>query len=235
MFGGSESVYITGYTGSTDFPTTPGAFDTTYNSGGDVFGLKISMTSYVRSIIRASASPTALASVDFIVTLSESVTGMDTIAPFNDFALTTSPGISGAFVTGVSGIGAIYTVTVNTGNGNGTLRLDIPDTATITDTSGDFLSGLPFITGEVYTVDKSIPLPSPWIGGISVTSDKNIVAVGRPHIGSEIASYDGFSAGALTAYVPMLFKNAFEWCLRLRFIYPKCGFRHCRYQHQILR
>ena len=54
-----------------------------------------------------------------------------------------------------------------------------------------------------------IPLPSPWIGGISVTSDKNIVAVGRPHIGSEIASYDGFSAGALTAYVPMLFKNAY--------------------------
>ena len=27
-------------------------------------------------------------------------------------------------------------------------------------------------------------MPSPWIGGISVTSDKNIVAVGRPHIGS---------------------------------------------------
>ena len=54
-----------------------------------------------------------------------------------------------------------------------------------------------------------ITLPTPWIGGISITSDKNVVAVGRPHIGSEIASYDGFSAGALTAYVPMLFKDAF--------------------------
>ena len=28
-------------------------------------------------------------------------------------------------------------------------------------------------------------------------------------LAAEIASYDGFSAGALTAYIPMLFKNAF--------------------------
>ena len=63
------------------------------------------------------------------------------------------------------------------------------------------------MTGETYTVDKT--LPAPWVGGISITSDKNIVSVGRPHIGSEIASYDGFSAGSLTAYVPMLFKNAY--------------------------
>ena len=64
---------------------------------------------------------------------------------------------------------------------------------------------------EIVPVNLTVtsPLPSPWIGGISVTSDKNIVAVGRPHIGSEIASYDGFSAGSLTAYVPMLFKNAY--------------------------
>jgi hypothetical protein len=38
---GSGSVYATGETWSTGFPTTAGAFDTTYNQGGDVFVLKL--------------------------------------------------------------------------------------------------------------------------------------------------------------------------------------------------
>ena len=50
---------------------------------------------------------------------------------------------------------------------------------------------------------------SGWVGGVSITSDKNVVAVARPHIGGEVASYGGFSAGSLTAYVPMLFKTAY--------------------------
>jgi hypothetical protein len=61
---------------------------------------------------------------------------------------------------------------------------------------------------EIGTSDKT--LPASWIGGVSISSDKNVVAVSRPHIGNEIASYAGFSAGSLTAYVPMLFKNAFS-------------------------
>jgi len=48
-----------------------------------------------------------------------------------------------------------------------------------------------------------------WAGGVSVTSDKQVVAVARPHIGNEIASYDGFTNGNTTVYVPMLFKDAF--------------------------
>ena len=42
-----------------------------------------------------------------------------------------------------------------------------------------------------------------------ITSDKNIVANGRPHIGAEVMTYDSFSSGSLTSYLPMLFKNAF--------------------------
>ena len=40
-----------------------------------------------------------------------------------------------------------------------------------------------------------------------ITADHGIVAVGRPHLGTEVATYDGFAGGNLSASVPMLFKN----------------------------
>jgi hypothetical protein len=165
----------------------------------------------VISITRSNTNPTSASTVDFKVTFSEPVTGVDFTAPFNDFTLTTS-GVLGASIIGVSGSSSVYTVKVDTGNGTGTIRLDVVDNNSIVDEMSNPLGGLSmgdgdFISGETYTVENS--LPSPWIGGVSITSDKNVVAVGRPHIGSEITAYDGFSAGAHTAYVPMLFKNAF--------------------------
>jgi hypothetical protein len=107
----------------------------------------------VVSITRADPNPTNAASVTFVVTFTEAVTGVGVA----DFALTLTGGVSGASVTGVSGSGAVYTVTVSTGTGDGTLRLDIPNTATITDLAGNALSGLPFTGGQVYTVDKTAP------------------------------------------------------------------------------
>jgi hypothetical protein len=47
------------------------------------------------------------------------------------------------------------------------------------------------------------------VGGVVVTSDQPIVANGRPHIGAEVMTYDSFSSGSLTSYIPMLFKDAF--------------------------
>ena len=50
-------------------------------------------------------------------------------------------------------------------------------------------------------------LLSGWVGSAKITSDRNIVVVGRPHIGSEVMTYNGFSAGANTVSLPMLFKQ----------------------------
>jgi predicted outer membrane repeat protein len=106
----------------------------------------------VNSITRLNPSPTNLASVGFTVTFSESVTGVDV----SDFVLTTA-GISGASVTGVSGLGSVYTVTVDTGSGTGTLRLDVTDDDSIVDMAGNPLGGTGtgngnFTSGETYDV-----------------------------------------------------------------------------------
>ena len=106
----------------------------------------------VPSITRLNSSPTNLASVSFTVTFSESVTGVDVI----DFSLTTA-GVSGASVTEISGSGSVYIVTVNTGSGSGTLRLDVTDDDSILDMAGNPLGGIGtgngnFTSGETYEV-----------------------------------------------------------------------------------
>jgi hypothetical protein len=109
----------------------------------------------VLSSVRADPNPTTAASVNFTVTFSEPVTGVDV----TDFALTTTGTIAGASVTNVSGSGASYTVTVDTGSGFGTIRLDVADDDTIV--NGIFLplgdtgpGNGDFTTGEAYTLNS---------------------------------------------------------------------------------
>lgn len=112
----------------------------------------------VNSINRVTSSTTNATSVDFTVTFSETVTGVDA----NDFALTTT-GVAGASITGVTGSGSVYTVSVDTGTGDGTIRLDVNDDDTIADTDDTLaLGGVGagngnFTTGQVYTIDKTSP------------------------------------------------------------------------------
>jgi mannan endo-1,4-beta-mannosidase len=113
----------------------------------------------VSSIRRRKPNPTSAASVKFTVNFSESVTGVDTSAPFNDFALTTTGGLTGASITGLSGSGVIRTVTVNTGSGSGTIRLDVVDNGSIKDGNKNSLGGPEtgngnYTGGETYTITK---------------------------------------------------------------------------------
>lgn len=109
----------------------------------------------VLSILRASPNPTGASSVDFAVTFSESVMGV----AVDDFSLTTGGRVSGPSVLGITGTGATRTVSVGAGAGGGTLRLDIPGSATITDLAGNLLGGLPYEDGEVYTIWYKLFLP----------------------------------------------------------------------------
>ena len=64
------------------------------------------------------------------------------------------------------------------------------------------------LASKGYWVPSKSCLPDGWVGGVVVTSDQPIVTIGRPHIGTQVTTYNGFSAGSLASYVPMLFKNA---------------------------
>ena len=110
----------------------------------------------VLGINRLNPTPTNSSSVELTVTFSEPVTGVGA----SDFSLTTS-GIVGASITSISSdSGAMRTVTISTGSGNGTIRLDLADNNSIVDAAGNPLGGAAigdgnFTTGQVYTINKT--------------------------------------------------------------------------------
>ncbi|MBI5933758.1 MAG: DNRLRE domain-containing protein [Chloroflexi bacterium] len=109
----------------------------------------------VLSSKRVHPNPTARVSVQFTVTFSENVTGVGKA----DFLLTKTGAITGHSITTVSGSGKTYTVTVDTGTGDGTLRLDVKNDGTIINATGVPLEAA-FASGETYTVTKTFTAKS---------------------------------------------------------------------------
>ncbi len=112
----------------------------------------------VSSTAPAGANPTSAGPTTFTATFSKAVTGVDAA----DFALTTTGGIAGASITGVSGSGSVYTVGVNTGSGSGTIVLDVVDNDSIQDAGARPLGGAgagngSFTLGQALVVDKAAP------------------------------------------------------------------------------
>ena len=148
--GAAPATYTVASVGS--YTLYPWAKDATGNVSA-VFGspasVSIDMTSpTVGSIVRVGEALTNASSVDFTVTFSEAVTAIDV----NDFATIETDTLTGTSVTEVSGSGTTYTITVDTGSGAGTLWLEMPDTATITDPAGNPLANLPFTSSNSYVV-----------------------------------------------------------------------------------
>jgi len=110
----------------------------------------------ITAITPANPLTTNLGSVNYQVTFSESITGLDSA----DFTLSTN--INGAVIENVSGTGNTYTVSVNTGLGDGSLRLDLTDNDSVTNSIGTPLGGLGvgngnYVNAQAYTIDKTAP------------------------------------------------------------------------------
>ena len=123
----------------------------------------------VSSVVRALPSPTDAQEVIFQVTFSENVNSLDV----SDLALTTTGDIAGAFVISTSAPGgpadtSVWNVSVDTGTGSGTIRLDVVDDDSIEDEAGNPLGGIgagngDFSSGEVYEIDRGTVAPP--VGG----------------------------------------------------------------------
>ncbi len=111
----------------------------------------------VMSIAAIDASPTNALNVSWSVTFSEPVTGVDA----GDFALVPGGGITGAGNIVVTPVDATtYTVSADTGTGNGTLGLDLADDDSIADLASNPLGGSGAgngdFSGDVITITKDI-------------------------------------------------------------------------------
>jgi CSLREA domain-containing protein len=129
----------------------------------------------VLSITRNDPSPTAASQVVFTVTFSQVAHDVDP----SDFKLTTT-GVTEAEVTNVSNLDdSNFEVTVDTGTGNGTIRLDLINDGSISNDWGQYLGiGITsgeFTSGETYEIQKSKTFASAGLqdGWILESSEKS--------------------------------------------------------------
>lgn len=111
----------------------------------------------VLSITRANPNPSPFSTVNFTVTFSENVTGVNA----SDFSLSTT-NISGTSISQVTGSGNTYNVSVNTGSGNGYVQLNLVDNDSIKDTQNNPLGSVgvnngDFTNGQVFSIIKTVP------------------------------------------------------------------------------
>ncbi|CAO3441367.1 hypothetical protein [Azospirillum endophyticum] len=174
------------------------ATDAAGNESTQAFVITVVAAPSVSSINRANAEavPAATTSVDFTVTFSQAVTGVDS----SDFTLTTVTGTATGTIGTVSGSGTTWTVTVTGLTGDGTLRLDLKSSGTgIQDGSSTAISG-GYSAGQTYTLDHTAPA-APVVTGISgdtgssssdgITSDTTLTISGTAENNATVTVYRG--------------------------------------------
>ncbi|MBN1394825.1 MAG: pre-peptidase C-terminal domain-containing protein, partial [Pirellulales bacterium] len=147
----------------------------------------------VASIELGGDSPTNAETVTYIVTFDEEATGVDK----TDFQLL-ADGLTDAEILDVTGGGDVYTVTVDTGDGEGTLQVDLVDDDSILDLAGNKLGGVGPINGDfsgpTYEIDHTVPeVLSIVRAGASPTSDTTVyftVTFSEAVTGVNVADFD---------------------------------------------
>jgi methionine-rich copper-binding protein CopC len=139
----------------------------------------------VTSIVPTGANPTNATSVTFTVTFAASVTGVTA----TNFATVNGGGVTGSSIASVSGSGTTYSVVVNTGNGSGTVGLNLANDTGLTPS----ISNEPF-TGQTVTIDKTAPT----VASVAVPAN------GTYRIGQTLSFTVNFSEAATVTGTPQL-------------------------------
>jgi hypothetical protein len=167
--GVTKVAYSTGGTGSFSQPVSSLSQGTSYhynayatNTVGTSYGTVSSFTTQntVSSIVRVSSTPTNATSVQWTVTFAASLTGLTS----TNFSLDNT-GLSSPSYSSLTGSGTTWTVTANTGNGSGTLGLNMANSSGLSTVLSN-----PTFTGEVYTIDKTAPTVNIDSPSVSITT-----------------------------------------------------------------
>ncbi len=144
----------------------PGINDGFAGKAPDLGAIESGTSSYpvVLASMREVQSNPIPDTVGFVVTFSEDVSGLDPAPPFSDFKLTTTEGLVGSSIQSVTPIsGKSFGVSILSGTGTGTIRLDIVDDDSIKDIDGNPLGGVgtgngAFNAGEIQSIDQNPPI-----------------------------------------------------------------------------
>jgi hypothetical protein len=152
------NAYVSGGTGSTDFPTTPGAFDTT-SDGGDAFVTKLNAagSAFVYSTVVGGTNGEGAAGIAVDAAGSAWITGTTSSADFPVSANAADPsfnGVSDAFLTQLNPAGSAVTYSTLLGAAQGDNANDVarlPDGDPVI-TGVTYSMGFPATTGAFDTV-----------------------------------------------------------------------------------
>lgn len=121
------------------------------NAAGSVLGNIISFTTQttISSLTALSTSVTNSPTVSFTLKTAQPVTGLKA----SHFSILTD-GIQNVSIVSIAGSGNTYTIVVNTGTGDGNIRLSLTQDEALT----PLVYNKPYLSTNYYTIDKSPPI-----------------------------------------------------------------------------
>ena len=213
------NAYVTGQTDSTDFPTTPGAFQTTFGGGySDAFVAKFAFEVQTTTALTTSASPSTYGqSVTFTATISDTAGGVPTgSVEFYDGTTDLGPGsiLSGSgnsatstFTTSTlaagvhSSISAVYTPTGSFVGSSGSLSQTVnpaPLTVNAVNTSMTYGGTVPALT-YTYTGLVNGDTSATFSGGLATTATSSSSVGSYPITQGSLAATGNYTIGTFNA------------------------------------